>query len=154
MAVRQAEVFYAAGDRPLDAVKMQCLWDLVMDPEHATIAAAVSTVLYGDSAAHNSGHVTQVSSGRGCRNDEFATNSNYIPLYAPDPNNERSFDEAKENLPAKLAALLRDYSSPLATFLARRGGGTLLYTCSSPSSLGRSWWNSIPTASTLRYAAH
>ena len=37
-----------------------------------------------------------MSSGRGCRNDDFASNADYVPTTSPDPNNERSYDEAAE----------------------------------------------------------
>ena len=86
---------YSAGDRPLDVIKVQCLWTLVNDSEHATIEQ-ISTILFGDSASHSSGQVTNLSSVWGAKNDDFANNADFVPVSSADPNDTRGFEEARD----------------------------------------------------------
>ena len=82
-------LIYSAGDRPLDAAKVQCLWAIVTDPESATIQQ-VNTILFGDGATATAGQVTNISSVWGQRNDGFVANADYAPISPNDPNNTRA----------------------------------------------------------------
>jgi hypothetical protein len=88
-------LIYSAGDRPLDAAKVQCLWAIVTDPESATMQQ-VSTIPFGDGATATAGQVTNISSVWGQRNDGFVANADYAPISPNDPNNRRSYEDAAD----------------------------------------------------------
>jgi hypothetical protein len=88
---------FAAGDRPMDVTKVQCIWTIINDPDGTSIGM-ISTVLYGDASAHRDGQVANLSAvwtQRGQQGDGFAQGDDLIPMGNDDTNDTRTFDEAR-----------------------------------------------------------
>lgn len=89
---------FSPNDRPLDYVKLNCLWDIISDIESVTIGA-ISTILYNDESAAESGQRHTISAITATAvDDNFASNADYLPFStnAVDPNDTRSWEDAKD----------------------------------------------------------